>query len=77
MDSQVTRDVQMIDIVDDVWRKDELPDEDIAVPQMELPELEQENGPSTETLTEQEQKWSDLALPSLSEQPSSSTSNTS
>ena len=77
MDSQVTRDGRLIDIVDDEWRKDELPDEDIAVPQMELPEIEQENGPSTETLTEQEQKWTDLALSSLSEQPVTSSLHTS
>ena len=59
-----------MDIVDDKWREDALPMEDIVVPHMELPEMEQDNGPSTETLQEQEQKWSDLALQSFQEHSS-------
>ncbi|KAH3702550.1 hypothetical protein DPMN_077574 [Dreissena polymorpha] len=75
MDSEVTRDGRLMDLIDDEWRKDKLPEEDIAVPQMELPEIEPENGPTTETLKEQEQKWSDLALTSLHDQPPPSTSS--
>ena len=74
MDSQVTRDGRLMDIVDEKWREDELPKEDIAVPQSELPELEPENGPTNETVQEQEQKWTDLALSRLHEQPPSTTS---
>ena len=40
MDSAVRRDGRLMDIVDKEWRNDKLPHEDIAVPQIELPELE-------------------------------------
>ena len=40
MDSVVSRDGRLLDIVDKAWKTDKLPYEDIAVPQMELPELE-------------------------------------
>jgi len=69
MDSEVTQDGRLMDLIDSDWREDELPKEDIAVPQMELPEIEPENGPTTETLKEQEQKWTDLGLTSLHDQP--------
>ncbi len=69
MDSEVQRDGRMMDLVDQAWKDDKLPNEDISVPQMELPELEPDNGPSNETLREQEQKWADLALGNLHEQP--------
>lgn len=62
------RDGRLMDIVDQAWAKDKLPDEDVSVPQMELPELEPDNGNTNETLREQEQKWVDLALSSLQEQ---------
>lgn len=75
MDSQVTRDGRLMDLIDSEWREDKLPEEDIAVPQMELPEIEPENGPSTETLKEQEQKWTDLALTALHDQPPPTTSS--
>ncbi len=35
-----------MDIVDDAWRKDKLPEEDIAVPLSELPDPESDNGES-------------------------------
>ncbi|XP_053409065.1 anaphase-promoting complex subunit 13-like isoform X2 [Mercenaria mercenaria] len=76
MDSEVTRDGRLMDLIDEKWREDQLPEEDIAVPQMELPEIEQlENGPTTETLKEQEQKWTDLGLSSLHDQPPPSSSS--
>ena len=68
MDSEAMRDGRLMDIIDEKWREDKLPNEDIAVPQMELPELEPDNGHSNETLREQEQKWTDLALGALQEQ---------
>lgn len=40
MDSIVHRDGRLLDIVDKAWKTDTLPHEDIAVPQIELPELE-------------------------------------
>lgn len=75
MDSEYVRDGRLMEIIDEKWREDELPMEEIAVPQMELPEQEQDNGPSNETLNEQEQKWTDLALSTLHEQPPSTTNN--
>ncbi len=71
MDSEVQMDGRLMDIVDQKWREDKLPNEDIAVPQMELPELEPDNGHSNETLREQEQKWTDLACGDFHEQPRS------
>ena len=71
MDNEVLRDGRLMDIKDREWQTDKLPDEDIAVPQLELPELEPDNGNTNETLREQEQKWTDLALGSLQEQTSS------
>ena len=38
---------------------------------MELPEPEPDNGPTSETLKEQEDKWVDLALSTLHDQPPS------
>jgi len=76
MDSEVRRNGQLMDIVDEDWQTDRLPVEDIIVPQMELPELEPDNGTNVngnqETLREQEQKWTDLGL-SASQDPSNST----
>jgi len=71
MDSQVLRRGRLIDIVDKDWRDDKLPNEDITVPHMELPELEPENGNTHETLKEQDQKWTDLGLANLQDQTSS------
>lgn len=70
MDSEVLRDGRLLNLRDREWQKDKLPDEDIGVPQMELPELEPDNGNTNETLREQDQKWTDLALNSLQEQSS-------
>lgn len=67
MDSDVTRNGRLIDIVDSKWREDKLPDEDIAVPLLELPDPEPDNSNINETLREQEQKWTDLALHRLHE----------
>ena len=58
---------RLLDIVDDEWRKDKLPEEDIAVPLSELPDPESDNGNSGESVREQENKWTDLALQQLSE----------
>uniref|UniRef100_A0A672SR49 Anaphase-promoting complex subunit 13 n=1 Tax=Sinocyclocheilus grahami TaxID=75366 RepID=A0A672SR49_SINGR len=52
MDSEVQRDGRVLDLTDD----------DATIPLSELPEAEQDNGGSTESVKEQEMKWSDLAL---------------
>lgn len=55
----------LLDIVDNEWRKDELPFDHILVPSEKLPDPEADNGDPHLTLSEQEQKWTDLALNSL------------
>ncbi len=77
MDSEVLREGRMMDIVDREWREDRLPHEDIDVPLMELPELEPDNGNTTETLKEQEQKWTDLALSTIQDQNAAVSGNSS
>ncbi|XP_076333785.1 anaphase-promoting complex subunit 13 [Tachypleus tridentatus] len=68
MDSDVQRCGRLIDQVDSKWREDKLPDEDIAVPLIELPDPEPDNGNPHETLKEQEQKWTDLGLNRINDQ---------
>ncbi|XP_078485628.1 anaphase-promoting complex subunit 13-like [Ciona intestinalis] len=65
MDSEVKVDGRLIDVIDEDWINDELPVEDIEVPLDELPELEQDNGNSHETIKELEKKWNDDNLQSL------------
>lgn len=67
MDSEVQRDGRILDLIDDAWREDKLPYEDVAIPLSELPEPEQDNGGTTESVKEQEMKWADLALQGLHE----------
>ena len=78
MDSQVQADGRQQDIVDDEWRKDKLPEDDIAVPLGELPDPEADNGSGGsgsgchggESLREQENKWTELGLNNITELPS-------
>ncbi|XP_053554907.1 anaphase-promoting complex subunit 13 [Bombina bombina] len=67
MDSEVQRDGRILDLIDDAWREDKLPYEDVTIPLNELPEPEQDNGGATESVKEQEMKWADLALQYLHE----------
>ncbi|XP_054153604.1 anaphase-promoting complex subunit 13-like [Oppia nitens] len=64
MDSQLQRDGRLLQLVDKQWREDmkQLPSEDIAVPVMQLPDPEPDNGNPNETLKDLELKWTDLAL---------------
>ena len=64
-----------MDIVDDTWRKDKLPEEDIAVPLSELPDPESDNGNTGESVREQENKWTDLALHQFSESNTTGSNN--
>lgn len=68
MDSVISVEGRLLDIVDKAWREDTLPHEDIEVPQDELPDFEADNGDSRLTVKEQENKWSDLALGTLCDQ---------
>ncbi|XP_030387601.1 anaphase-promoting complex subunit 13 [Scaptodrosophila lebanonensis] len=65
MDSQAPIDDLLLDIVDNAWRMEVLPFDQILVPIEKLPDPEADGGDSHLTLSEQEQKWSDLALGSL------------
>lgn len=67
MDSQVSIDGFFVDLIDDTWRSDTLPEDDITVPVWELSDPEADSGDLHLTLKEQEQKWTDIMLTSLSE----------
>ncbi|KAM9308767.1 anaphase-promoting complex subunit 13 [Gastrophryne carolinensis] len=67
MDSEIPRDGRILDLVDDAWKEDKLPYEDVSVPLNELPEPEQDTGGLMESVKEQEMKWADLALQYLHE----------
>jgi hypothetical protein len=67
MDSQICADGRLHDLIDDEWKKDKLPVDEILVPLNELPDPESDNGDSHMTLKELEQKWNNLALGTLSE----------
>ncbi|KAJ8975932.1 hypothetical protein NQ317_014892 [Molorchus minor] len=62
MDSQVAIDGFFVDLVDDAWRSDTLPEDDITVPVWELADPEADSGDIHLTLKEQEQKWTDILL---------------
>ncbi|XP_074036830.1 anaphase-promoting complex subunit 13 [Leptinotarsa decemlineata] len=67
MDSQVSIEGYFVDLIDDTWRTDSLPEDDITVPTWELSDPEADSGDVHLTLKEQEQKWSDIMLSSISE----------
>lgn len=64
MDSQLQREGRLILLVDKQWKEDikVIPHEEIAVPVMQLPDPEPDNGNPSETLKDLELKWNDLAL---------------
>ncbi|XP_037944675.1 anaphase-promoting complex subunit 13-like [Teleopsis dalmanni] len=70
MDSQAPADGYLLDIVDNKWREEELPFDQIIVPAEKLPDPEADGGDSHLTLSEQEQKWTDLALGTLAPESS-------
>lgn len=72
MDSQLCGDGRLLDLIDEEWRKDKLPLDEILVPLSELPDPESDNGETHLTLKELEQKWNNLALGTFSENYSSS-----
>lgn len=67
MDSTVQIEGHFVDLIDDKWRSDKLPEDDINVPTYELSDPEADSGDINLTLKEQEQKWTDIALNTLSE----------
>ena len=43
-------DGRLLEIVEDAWKKEKLPEEDIAVPMAELPDPEADNGAQERTI---------------------------
>lgn len=64
LDSEPKDERRLMDIVDDEWRLEKLPLDDIKVPAQELPDPEADNG-NTDSLRQQEMKWTDMALGSM------------
>ncbi|KAJ8034311.1 Anaphase-promoting complex subunit 13 [Holothuria leucospilota] len=67
MDSEVQREGRLLDIVDDEWRKEKLPNDDIQVPIEEVPELDNGND-DRESLKDQDKKWTDVAIQNISQE---------
>uniref|UniRef100_A0A8C9CK59 Anaphase-promoting complex subunit 13 n=1 Tax=Phocoena sinus TaxID=42100 RepID=A0A8C9CK59_PHOSS len=59
---KTTLDGRILDLIDDARREDKLPYEDVAIPLNELPEPGQDNGGTTESVKEQETKWTGTSL---------------
>lgn len=57
MDSKYCRIGRLVDIVDEDWRAEQLPHEDIQVPLEELPDPEADSADSHLTLKEQSMRW--------------------
>ena len=68
-------DGRLLEIVEDAWKKEKLPEEDIAVPMAELPDPEADNGAQGESMKEQENKWTDLGLNQLAESTNANASS--
>ena len=71
MDSQVQVEGRLLDVITDDWRKDKLPLDEIIVPSTDLPDPDADNG-QTDSLRQQENKWTDLALSSIQDIQTSS-----
>ncbi|PIK43524.1 putative anaphase-promoting complex subunit 13-like, partial [Apostichopus japonicus] len=67
MDSEVQREGRLLDIVDDEWRKDKLPNDDIEVPIEDVPDLDSGNDEKV-SLKEEEKRWTDVAVQNLSQE---------
>ena len=61
--------------MEDAWKREKLPEEDIAVPMAELPDPEADNGAQGESMKEQENKWTDLGLNQLAESTNANASS--
>lgn len=70
MDSEVMREGRLLDIVDDQWRMDKLPNDDIEIPPTQLPN--DADGGKEDGEKNAEERWADLALHNLN---ASQTSN--
>lgn len=75
MDSQVQLDGRLLALVDSEWRMDRLPNDDIAVPVLELPDPEPDATTPNQTLRQQENRWTDLMLSNLTDSQAQNISN--
>ncbi|XP_072166217.1 anaphase-promoting complex subunit 13-like isoform X2 [Diadema setosum] len=73
MDSEVMREGRLLDIVDDQWRTDKLPNDDIEIPQNHMPS--EAEGAKEEGEKDMEDRWTDLALHNLNTSQSSNQGN--
>lgn len=60
MDTKALSDGYLIDIIDDEWRKDSLPPEDINMPREEYIYNDQDNEP--DQMVEQQNTWKDREI---------------
>lgn len=68
--SYAHRDGRLLELIDETWQKDKLPNDEISVPEFELPAVDDsDHNGTTESLKEQEQKWTDLGIQQLQESP--------
>lgn len=68
MDNEYLMESNLVEVIDKDWAKDSLPADDIAVPQIELPDPEQEDGNAESSLKAIEKKWADLAINRITNQ---------
>ena len=62
MDSEYRLEGVLVKVIDKEWARETLPADDIAVPPMELPDPDPDDGNTQDSLKAIEKKWSDLAL---------------
>ncbi|KAL9962592.1 hypothetical protein ACROYT_G031703 [Oculina patagonica] len=68
--SYAHRDGRLLELIDEAWQKDKLPHDEISVPEFELPPVDDsDHNGATDSLKEQEQKWTDLGIQQLQESP--------
>ena len=58
----------LVEVVDKDWAKDSLPADEIAIPQIELPDPDPEDGNAESSLKAIEKKWADIAIQRISNQ---------
>ena len=75
MDSQVSVEGRLLEIVYPDWRLDKLPSEDIAVPVLEISDPEPDASTPHQTLRQQEYRWTDLMLANLADASQANNTN--
>lgn len=65
MDSNPTVNYRLQKLIDDTWRQENLSFDEIIVPIKELPDPEADATDAHLTLTQQDTKWTDLALSNI------------